>query len=298
MYVAKIKPFVFPQVELFDFIAVDKCIHFQRIPEEYIAFFIVKGDMYLMEDDIAYHLEEGDWFLLEPGKEHHGYKISEHCTYFYIHFHMDEIQFSEEDEETLRTHLNKNKMEALQGKRLDGPILLPKWYHSQDHTAYDSTLHLLNQGRHYFNGYKEFFDIRTSCLLVDLFIHLSHLFTKQMLSHQEKSIKRSTFIVYRLLKELNNNYTRKFSSSMIERQFECNFDYLNRIFKKQTGQTIFAYLTKVRIAKAKMLLISGNLPIYTIACKVGYEDIYYFSNVFKKQTGYSPTQYRKMVLES
>ncbi len=246
MYVAKIKPFVFPQVELFDFIAVDKCIHFQRIPEEYIAFFIVKGDMYLMEDDIAYHLEEGDWFLLEPGKEHHGYKISEHCTYFYIHFHMDEIQFSEEDEETLRTHLNK--MEALQGKRLDGPILLPKWYHSQDHTAYDSTLHLLNQGRHYFNGYKEFFDIRTSCLLVDLFIHLSLLFTKQLLSHHEKSIKRSTFIVYRLLKELNNNYTRKFSSSMIERQFECNFDYLNRIFKKQTG--------------------------------------------------YSPTQYRKMVLES
>lgn len=85
---------------------------------------------------------------------------------------------------------------------------------------------------------------------------------------------------------------------MIERQFECNFDYLNRIFKKQTGQTIFAYLTKVRIAKAKMLLTSGNLPICTIARQVGYEDIYYFSNVFKKQTGYSPTRYRKMVLES
>lgn len=297
MYVCKIEPNLFPKVELFDFVAVDKCIHFQRTPEEYIAFFIVKGDMYLMEEDIAYHLKEGDWILLEPGKEHHGYKISEHCTYYYIHFRMEGIIGLEMEEEVLRELFNKNKMKALQGKKLTVPIFLPKWCHLQSHTAYDSILHLLNQGRHYFNSYKEFFDIQSSCLLLDLFIHLSHFLSKQMLSNEEKSIKRSTFIVYQLLKEMNNHYAEKFTSRIIERKFECNFDYINRVFKKQTGQTIFSYLTKVRISKAKMLLTSGNLPIKTIALLVGYEDIYYFSNSFKKETGYSPTRYRKMVLE-
>ena len=97
---------------------------------------------------------------------------------------------------------------------------------------------------------------------------------------------------------MNYNYAEKFSSQLIERKFACNFDYINRIFKKETGQTIFSYLTRVRISQAKMLLTSGNLPIKTIALRVGYDDIYYFSNAFKKETGVSPSRYRKMVLES
>ena len=298
MYLCQIEPYSFPHVNLFNTVSVDNCIHFRRTTDEYIAFFIVKGDMYLMEDGIRYHLKEGDWIQLEPGKEHVGYKFSEHCTYFYVHFHIEGFSWIEIDENTILEQLNKNRMQALQGKKITEPILFPKVFHTQNHMAYNSVLELLNQGRQYFNGYKEFCDIQTSCLLLDLFVHLSHLFANQMLSNEEKSIKRSTFIVYQLLKEINYNYAEKFSSRMIESKFSCNFDYINRIFKKETGKTIFSSLTKVRISQAKMLLTSGNLPIKTIAFQVGYEDIYYFSNAFKKETGVSPTRYRKMILES
>lgn len=296
MYVCKIMPHVLPNVTLFDNVSVDNCIHFQRTPDEYIAFFIVKGEMFLLEDGIRYHLKEGDFIQLEPGKEHVGYEFSDHCTYFYMHFHLDNFLVGEMNEYEIRVQLNKNRMLALQGEKVNGPIMIPKVLHTTSRMEYDLMLQMLNQGRQYYNGYKEFGDIQTSCILVEIFVYLSHLFSNQMLSKEEKSMKRSTLLVYQLLKEMNYNYAEKFSGHLIEKKFHCNFDYLNRIFKKETGQTIFAYLTKVRISQAKMLLISGNLAIQDIAMRVGYEDSYYFSNVFKKQTGYSPSQYRKLIL--
>ncbi len=298
MYISRIKRYSFPKINLFHYVAVDKCIHFRRTPDEYIAFFIVKGDMYLREETTYHHLTEGDWILLKPGEEHEGYKISEHCTYFYIHFDLESLTREEIDEQTLHGILNRNKIDALQGRELTSDILLPEKYHSASHMAYETILQLLNRGDRYYNSYKEYSDLQAACLLLDLFIHLSHLFSSQMLTERDKSIKRSTFVVYDLLREINYNYMKKFTSERIEDQFSCNFDYINRIFKKETGQTIFSYLTDVRISQAKTLLATGNLPITSVAQRVGYEDIYYFSNVFKKNTGLSPTQYRKMILQN
>lgn len=298
MYICRVRPDFFPRVNLFHFTSVDKCIHFRRTTDEYIAFFIIKGDMYLRENHIHYHLKEGDWILLEPGKEHEGYKVSDHCTYFYIHFYMEGLSGMEMDDMALQELLTRNKMDALLGKNTTCDIILPKRYHSQSHMAYETILQLLNRGDQYYNGYKEFSHVQASCLLLDLFVHLSHLFSGEILTNDKKNIKRSTFVVYELLREINHNYADKFSSHLIESRFTCNFDYINRVFKKETGQTIFSYLTSVRIAQAKMLLTSGYFPVKTIARRVGYDDIYYFSNVFKKETGFSPTQYRKMMLET
>lgn len=72
--------------------------------------------------------------------------------------------------------------------------------------------------------------------------------------------------------------------------------YLSSLFKKKTGTTINAYITKMRIKKAEELLLNPQYKLYHIAGMVGYEDPNYFARIFKKQTGLLPSEYREKKL--
>ena len=67
----------------------------------------------------------------------------------------------------------------------------------------------------------------------------------------------------------------------------------NDLFKALFNSTPNRYLTSVRIKKAKELLLNPEISIKRIAELSGFEDFYYFSKVFKKETGLSPMQFRK-----
>ena len=64
-------------------------------------------------------------------------------------------------------------------------------------------------------------------------------------------------------------------------------------FKKQLGITPIEALIKLRMEHAAALLLNSDLKVYEIAADCGYENEFYFSNAFKKQTGLSPSAYRK-----
>lgn len=72
--------------------------------------------------------------------------------------------------------------------------------------------------------------------------------------------------------------------------------YICSIFKEHTGKTINNYITEYRINKAKELLKSANMKIVNITSQVGYSDGNYFSKIFKKETGYTPSEYRRKFL--
>lgn len=68
--------------------------------------------------------------------------------------------------------------------------------------------------------------------------------------------------------------------------------YVCTVFKQHYGMTIHHYINVYRIARAKELLNTTELPLSAIAARVGYENDSYFSRVFKKQEGVSPSDYR------
>lgn len=82
------------------------------------------------------------------------------------------------------------------------------------------------------------------------------------------------------------------SMEMICRQLHMSPAYFSTMFKKVTGKTYVAYLTEVRLNKAVELLNETNDKTYVIARKVGYQEQNYFSYVFKKKFGVSPTKFR------
>jgi len=69
---------------------------------------------------------------------------------------------------------------------------------------------------------------------------------------------------------------------------------LKRRFKTATGNTLIDYLQNLRVEEAKRLLESGQLPVDEISARVGYEDPSFFRRLFKRRTGLTPGQYRRM----
>lgn len=78
----------------------------------------------------------------------------------------------------------------------------------------------------------------------------------------------------------------------IAEELHFNPQYLMRAFKSKTGMSIMEYITQERIATAKKILKDTNLPVKVIADMTGYADYAYFTRVFKKNTGQSPSDYR------
>lgn len=74
--------------------------------------------------------------------------------------------------------------------------------------------------------------------------------------------------------------------------------YLSTIFKREYGQSFIDFINSTKIEYACRLLEEKELMVTEIACRLGYENAYYFSKVFRKYTGMSPTSYQKHVTEA
>ena len=89
----------------------------------------------------------------------------------------------------------------------------------------------------------------------------------------------------------------KLSLNIIADEVFLSANYISSLFKKQEQITISDYIMQVRISKAKKLLSSTNYKTYEVANMVGYTNSQYFSVLFKRVTGYSPTEYKQINLE-
>lgn len=174
--------------------------------------------------------------------------------------------------------------------------------------------------RHYFSHFQTTEDLRS--VGIDLFIRLHTyfdnfspealtIFSKDMLllpnlpdlqAKIQEEIMRLLFTEYEMKTSLSDKtkiYVREHLSDenlslkfIAENLLYVNVNYLSRTFTRQTGEKFSAYLNRTRIKKAQQLLKESSPNIHQIAEQVGFgSNPQYFSQVFKKYTGMTPSQY-------
>lgn len=111
---------------------------------------------------------------------------------------------------------------------------------------------------------------------------------------KKHSIKNYSSPVQKAITCIDADLTTDLSLSKLSSMQNISSAYLSNIFKKETGQTVTEYVTVKRIEMAKRLLSNTNLQIQTVAQHCGILDVHYFSKLFKKHTGLTPKDYRKL----
>jgi len=104
--------------------------------------------------------------------------------------------------------------------------------------------------------------------------------------------KKIKLILKKAVDYLSLHYSEQVTLSEVADYTYVSTYYLSRMFKKELGKNFIDYLNEIRILKAKELLKDPKYKSYEIAEMVGILDAHYFSRLFKKYEGLSPTEYR------
>ena len=104
-------------------------------------------------------------------------------------------------------------------------------------------------------------------------------------------------LVLRILQIIQEQYNQEISLKTLAAQFHVSQTYLGRLFKKDTDSLFTEYLCSFRIQKAKELLLTTDLKSREVAKATGFNNPNYFANVFKKEIGVYPTQFRGKTAE-
>lgn len=127
---------------------------------------------------------------------------------------------------------------------------------------------------------------------VGLFYNFLTLIMKE--THIAKDAKPGLNVTEQVIDWLEDKYKYQITLEDLSDSFQYSTKHLSRLVKNETGMSPIQYLIHVRIEKAKSMLKNTDAKLNEIARRVGYNDLFYFSNHFKKKVGMSPTEYKKL----
>ena len=117
---------------------------------------------------------------------------------------------------------------------------------------------------------------------------LNNLFLKAIEMMDADMGSRYSKRVHTIIRYVHEHYQEDVTLYDLSKELDLSMIYISQLFKKEVGITFSAYLTKVRIEKAKQMLSTGRYKVYEVSKMVGYQTVQYFSTIFKKETGKKP----------
>jgi two-component system response regulator YesN len=113
---------------------------------------------------------------------------------------------------------------------------------------------------------------------------------------QNHSEQPSMDVVDYVVANIEMNYMNNIGIGQIAGELNITSSYLSKLFHKKTGTTFVKYLTRVRILKAKELLMESNLQIQQVAEQVGYYSTRHFTKLFTEAVGVYPSDFKRSMM--
>ena len=134
-----------------------------------------------------------------------------------------------------------------------------------------------------------------SCLTLESLFRLLRRLTesarRRRTERQRNALSKN---VREALREIDTRYGENISLEEISRGLGLSAPYLSRLFKRELGVNFRDYLLDKRIEIARRMLTGTTEKVYAVAEAVGYPDQHYFSELFKRKTGFSPLEFRRL----
>ncbi len=139
--------------------------------------------------------------------------------------------------------------------------------------------------------FDEWLDRVSFNMLIESVDHTAERFGYLLDILREHTDRRYSRKVREAMAYIREHYTEDVGLNETAASLDVSPIYLSHLFKKEAEITFSAYITRLRIEKAKELLRQGDRKIYEISELVGYQTVQYFTKVFKKETGKTPGEF-------
>lgn len=263
----------------------------------HILIFVKNGQCQVELDDRLYRLQAGDVLYIPADTQYTRTPLNnEFCELYYIHFRLRADCTEYENTDALARALLAQGTEPIAAENTCA-FLLPTKTSFKAETEADAVYRKIAEIKKCYNG-DGAFDVQAAtfslCALLSFISnhYMSYVLTKRA----DKELNSYPDALKKALAYVRNHYTEKISLDDLCRVSFVSKQMLIRYFNRTFSKSPTVYIIEYKISRIKPLLTRyPNMSVKEICGEFGFEDQCYFSRIFKKYTGESPTEYRERV---
>lgn len=256
--------------------------HFRRTFSVYDLIFVTQGTLFMTENEQKYEVREGEYILLSPGLEHYGHQAClEDTKIMWLHFQGEREGIQQKAGEVDWSSIYKKD-----GTYTEAPQFMLSF----------PVLGKVKNVELVLNGLYRLFALN-NIPSPENKLRQQLLFSECLITLQKEVFSIPTAaeqVTEQIVEYVHEHYDKPFTMKSVSQKLLFHQDYLTRCMQQTMGITPLQYLNQYRMNMAKTLIGSSSLRMVDIARQCGMDDAAYFSKLFRKTEGISPTEYRRM----